>query len=295
MSFKSGFIAIIGKPNVGKSTLINALLESKIAITSPKPQTTRHRITGVLNHDSYQMIFVDTPGMHQGKHLLGRTIDKVASSSMQDVDVVLLVVDRKYHKLDEPIIERIKNQKAKVILVINKIDELKSKSDIDGIIISFLNVYPFSDVVPISAKDATHLDHLKSAILNHLEEGPQYFPSDYTSDQTDLKLASEVIRERILYHAEQEVPHSVTVVIENMKENEENKTLDVDALIIVERPTQKQILIGKGGEKLKQIGKEARLEINYLLGRKIHLTLWIKVKKDWRNNPNEIKRYGYGE
>ncbi len=292
---KSGFISIIGKPNVGKSTLINALLGEKIAITSPKPQTTRHRITGVLNNPDYQMIFVDTPGMHEGKHLLGKTIDKVAVGSMQDVDVILLVVDRKYHAVDEPIIKRLLSQNSKVILVINKIDALSTKTLIDDIIISFLKVYPFSEVIPISAQNKIHLDQLKTAILTYLPEGPQYFPTDYVSDQSETKLASEIVRERILHHAEQEVPHAVTVIIESMNENLETKTLDVSALIIVERPTQKQILIGKNGEKLKQIGKEARLEINHLLNRKIHLSLWIKVKKDWRNNPNEIKRYGYGD
>ena len=292
---KSGFISIIGKPNVGKSTLINALLGEKIAITSPKPQTTRHRITGVLNNPDYQMIFVDTPGMHEGKHLLGKTIDKVAVGSMQDVDVILLVVDRKYHAVDEPIIKRLLSQNSKVILVINKIDALSTKTLIDDIIISFLKVYPFSEVIPISAQNKIHLDQLKTAILTYLPEGPQYFPADYVSDQSETKLASEIVRERILHHAEQEVPHAVTVIIESMNENLETKTLDVSALIIVERPTQKQILIGKNGEKLKQIGKEARLEINHLLNRKIHLSLWIKVKKDWRNNPNEIKRYGYGD
>ena len=295
MSFKSGFISIIGKPNVGKSTLLNALLNQKVAITSPKPQTTRHRITGVLNTNHYQMIFVDTPGMHSGKHLLGRTIDKVATTAIQDVDCLLLVVDRPYHQGDEAILQRIKTTKVPVILVINKIDQLSSKTEIDEIIFSFISIFEFAEIIPISAKEAKHLEYLKTAILQYLPVGPQYFSADYVSDQSETKLAAEIVRERILHHAEQEVPHAVTVVIESMKDNLETNTLDVSALIIVERPTQKQILIGKNGAKLKQIGTEARKEINRLLKTKIHLTLWIKVKKDWRNNQNEIKRYGYGE
>ncbi|CCV64163.1 GTP-binding protein [Alteracholeplasma palmae J233] len=293
MSYRSGFITIAGRPNVGKSTLLNALMGQKIAITSPKPQTTRSRITGIINDEAYQMIFVDTPGMHEGKHLLGKTIDKLAVNSIQGVDVVLFVTDRHLGKSETKILNYFKAISTPVILVINKIDLLKSKIQTDEIILSYINAYPFKEVVPISAASVTNLDHLKEAIYKYLPEGPQYYPEEMVTDQTDNTLMAEIIREKILYHAQEEVPHSVAVVIESITPNEEYNTVDVTAIIIVERSTQKQILIGSKGEKIKKIGTAARRDINKTLDTKIHLSLWIKVKKDWRNNPNELKRYGY--
>ncbi|NLK12380.1 MAG: GTPase Era [Candidatus Phytoplasma sp.] len=295
MSFKSGFITIAGRPNVGKSTLLNALIGQKIAITSPKPQTTRNRITGIVNNPEYQMIFVDTPGMHEGKHLLGRSIDKLAISSIKDVDVVLFLTDQAMGKAEAHILKYFKELKTPIVLVINKTDEYNHKKGrIDEIILSYLPHFEFADVVPISAKEGKHLDHLKSVILNYLPEGPQYYPEEMVTDQTEETLMAEIIREKILFHAQEEVPHAVAVVIERLERNKEYNTVDVSAIIIVERSTQKQILIGSKGEKLKKIGTQARLDINKTLNTKIHLSLWIKVKKDWRNNPNELKRYGYG-
>lgn len=294
-SHQSGFIAIVGRPNVGKSTLINALVGEKIAIMSPKPQTTRHRIMGVLSRPNYQMVFVDTPGMHKGKDLLNKTIDRVAVSALSDVDLILFVVDKQKGDAEDHILGYFRNLDTPVFLVINKIDELKGKHAIDEIILSYIHAYDFEGVLPISAKDKTHLDKLEETLIPYLIEGPAFFPEDMKSDQSEEKLMSELIRERILYHAEQEVPHAVAVVIESIKENHELNTVDVTALIIVERPTQKQILIGKGGEKMKKIGMEARLEINKLLNTKIHLTLWVKVKKDWRNRPTDLKAFGYTE
>jgi GTPase len=292
---KSGFIAIVGRPNVGKSTLLNAIIGEKIAIMSPKPQTTRNRILGVLTKENYQMVFVDTPGMHKGKDLLNKTIDKVAVSSIQDVDIVLFVVDTIKGAAEEHIINHFKYLKIPVFLVINKIDELKGKSGIDELILSYLGSYDFEGVIPISAKDKTFLDRLEETLVPYLEEGPLFFPKEMKSDQSEQKLMSELIREKILYHTEQEVPHAVAVVIESLEENVELNTVDVSALIIVERATQKQILIGKAGDKIKKIGTEARKEINHLLNTKIHLTLWVKIKKDWRNRPNDLKAFGYGE
>ena len=291
--FKSGFISIIGRPNVGKSTLLNTLMGTKIAITSPKPQTTRDRITGIINDENYQMIFVDTPGIHKGKHLLGKTINKIATNSIGDVDVILFVVDRKLNDTNKEVLHQLQKTTLPVILVINKIDELLSKTHIDEIITSFLGSYNFKAIIPISAKDKTHISYLKEAILESLPQGPKYYPSDYTTDQSETTLIKELIREKILYQAEQEVPHSVAVVIESLTFNSEYNTYDISAIIICERPTQKQILIGKAGSKLKEIGTQARKEINKILKTKIHLSLWIKVKKDWRNDPNELKRYGY--
>jgi GTP-binding protein Era len=292
---KSGFIAIVGRPNVGKSTLLNALIGTKISIMSPKPQTTRHRILGVLTENDYQMIFVDTPGMHKGKDLLNKKIDQVAVSSLGDVDIVLFVVDRIKSSAEEHIINYFTHLDKPVFLVINKIDELKNKAQIDEIILSYISAFSFEGVIPISAKNETHLKQLKESLIPHLEEGPMYFPKDMKSDQSEEKLMSELIREKILFHTEQEVPHAVAVVIESLEENEEENTIDVSALIIVERSTQKQILIGKNGEKMKKIGSEARKEINQLLHTKIHLTLWVKVKKDWRNRPSDLNAFGYGD
>ena len=294
-SYRSGFIAIVGRPNVGKSTLINQLIGEKIAIISPKPQTTRHRITGILTKDDYQMIFVDTPGMHKGKDLLNQTIDQIAVSSLSDVDLVLFVVDHKKGSAEEHIIEYFKGQKTPVFLVINKIDELGSKSEIDEIIMSYLGSYDFEGYFPISAKNQTYLNRLEESLVPYLPEGPKFYPSEMRSDQSEEQLMAEFIRERILFHTEQEVPHAVAVIIESMEENKELKTLDVSALIIVERATQKQILIGKNGEKIKKIGTEARLEINDRFSKKVHLTLWVKIKKDWRNRPSDLKAFGYGE
>jgi GTP-binding protein Era len=292
---KSGFIAIVGRPNVGKSTLLNALIGTKVSIMSPKPQTTRHRILGVLTENDYQMIFVDTPGMHKGKDLLNKKIDQVAVSSLGDVDIVLFVVDTKRGQAENHIIQYFKKIDKPVFLVINKIDELKHKGQIDEIILSYINQYAFEGVIPVSAKEETYLKQLKESIYPHLEEGPMYFPKDMKSDQSEEKLMSELIREKILFHTEQEVPHAVAVVIESLEENMEENTIDVSALIIVERATQKQILIGKNGEKMKKIGSEARKEINQLLNTKIHLSLWVKVKKDWRNRPSDLNAFGYGD
>jgi GTP-binding protein Era len=292
---KSGFIAIVGRPNVGKSTLINALIGEKVSIISPKPQTTRNRILGVLTEKDYQMIFVDTPGMHKGKDLLNKTIDRVAVESIKDVDVVLFVVDQMMGLAEGHIIEYFKKLDIPVFLVINKIDELKNRSAIDEIILSYIASYPFEGVIPISAKDKTYLDRLKESLLPFLQEGPLFFPKEMKSDQSEQQMMSELIREKILYHTEQEVPHAVAVVIESLEENHEMNTIDVTALIIVERTTQKMILIGKAGEKIKKIGTEARKEINSLLNTKIHLTLFVKIKKDWRNRPSDLKSFGYGE
>lgn len=292
---KSGFITIVGKPNVGKSTLLNALIGEKIAITSPKVQTTRNRITGILNEDGNQFIFIDTPGMHKPNHSLGRQMDKTAIDAMMDVDCVLWVVDQPFKKSDEFILERVKNEGLPTILVINKIDELAKKSDIDEIIVSFISRHEFDEIIPISAKEKTHFIHLKNAILKHLVEGPQFYPEDYVTDQTQDQRMAELIREKILYATEQEIPHSVAVMIETMKVNEELNTLDVDALIVVERDSQKGIVVGKNGAMLKKIGTQARKEINKIFDLKVHLTLWVKVKKDWRNDPSTVTRYGYGD
>lgn len=290
---KSGFVAIVGRPNVGKSTLINTILKEKIAITSPKPQTTRHRISGILTNDNYQIVFVDTPGMHKGKDLLNKQIDKVAVSTLKDVDLVIFVVDKIRGLAEDHIINYFKNIKIPVYLVINKIDTLKNNKEIDELIISYLGSYDYKGVYPISASNNTNVNYLIDDLVKELDYGPFYYPVEYKTDQSDETLMAEFIREKILYHTEEEVPHATAVVIESLEHNKEYNTLDVRALIIVERESQKGILIGKNGSKMKKIGTEARADINLKFGIKAHLELWVKVKKDWRNRPSELSKYGY--
>jgi len=289
---KSGFVAIVGKPNVGKSTLLNAILGTKVAITSSKPQTTRHKISGIYTKDLNQIVFIDTPGLHDGKHLLNKRINQAAIDTLSDVDSVLYVVDRAFSEYDLKIINYFKMAKAKVYLVINKIDLIKTKHEIDEIIVSYLNYHEFEGVFPLSAKTDQYLNKLLEEITNNLEEGPFYYPNELISDQSDELLMAEFVREKILHYTEEEIPHAATVVLESVKYNEEYKTLDVNALIIVERNSQKRIIIGKNGSKLKEIGSAARLDINERFNLKCHLTMWVKVKKNWRNIEAELLRYG---
>lgn len=291
---KSGFIAIVGRPNVGKSTLINNLIGEKIAIISDKPQTTRHRILGVLTKDDNQIVFIDTPGMHKGTDLINRQIDNLAVETLKDVDAAIFIVDNEKGRAEEHIIEYFKQTKIPVYLVINKIDLLNKRHEIDKIILSYLETYNYEGYYPISALNDINVNRLLDDITKNLEEGPFYYPVEYVSDQSDKTLMAEFIREKILEQTEEEVPHASAVIIERMNYNEKQKTLDVGAIIIVERPTQKMILLGKNGTKMKEIGRLARLEINNKFNLKTHLEIWIKVKNNWRNNPNELLKLGIG-
>lgn len=293
MNHKFAYIGIAGKPNVGKSTLINALVGEKIAITSSKAQTTRHRILGVKHGENYQYVFVDTPGLHVPKFELNKLIVKTAEHALMDMDMIMWVVDRKKSISDEAIYNKLKAIGVPIILVINKIDLLSSKQMIDNLIISYLSLGNFDAVIPISASEKTHLNPLLNAIHELSKEGEALFPKDYLTDQTEKQTISEWIREKILYETEQEIPHAVAVVVEDIKENPKLKTLDIRALIIVETTSQKKILIGKQGEKMKTIGTKARLDLKKTLDYAIHLELWVKVKKDWRNRPSDIQSFGY--
>lgn len=290
---KSGFVAIVGRPNVGKSTLINQLIGKKIAITSDKPQTTRHRISGILTKDNYQIVFVDTPGMHKGTDLLNRHIDKVAVSTLKDVDAAIFIVDRIRSKAEDYIIEYFKKVNIPVYLVINKIDLLENKTEIDEIIMSYLGTYDYQGYFPISALNNKNVNFLIEAMVEDLNEGPFYYSLEDKTDQSEKTLMAEFIREKILQQTEEEVPHAAAVIIERMNYNKKQKTLDVGALIVVEKSTQKMIILGKDGNKIKAIGRLARLEINQRFDLKCHLEIWIKVKKDWRNKPNELIKLGY--
>ena len=292
---KSGFVAIVGRPNVGKSTLLNAIIGEKVAITSNKPQTTRHRISGIYTKDNSQIVFIDTPGMHKAKDLLNIRIDKLAVSVLREVDAILFIVDRPFGLAESHVVNYFENIKVPVYLVINKIDEINyNKVKIDEMILSYISKYNFDGVYPISALNDENTNYLLNDLLSNLKEGPFYYPKESISDQSQTTTMSEFIREKILVHTEEEVPHAVAVAIESLEYNDEYKTLDVSAIIYVERNSQKKILIGKNGEKLKTIGTEARLDINNKFNTKTHLTLWVKVKKDWRNQITDLNRFGYG-
>ncbi len=290
---KSGFIAIIGRPNVGKSTLLNRIIGQKIAIMSNKPQTTRTRIRGVLTDPRGQLVFLDTPGMHAPKHRLGEYMVEVAENSMREVDVVLCVIDATLHDLskDDPIIERLEGLSIPVILVINKVDAV-AKDKILTMIDHYKEKHAFSMIIPLSARSGEQVDVLITQLFGMVEEGPQFYPDDVITDHPEQFVMSELIREKVLRETREEVPHSVAVMIEHM-ERSQNDTLHIHAVIYTERDSQKAILIGKGGEMLKKVGSLARRDIENLFQTKVFLELWVKVKKDWRNKENLLHSFGF--
>ncbi len=293
--YKSGFIAVIGRPNVGKSTLINKIIGQKIAIMSDKPQTTRSRIQCILTQDDAQFIFLDTPGIHKPKFKLGEYMLKAAESTLKEVDAIFFVIDatEKFGGGEKYILERLNETSQPVILVINKID-LLPRTEILPLIAAYSERYDFAATVPISAADGTNIDELLNEAKKFLPEGPKYYPSDMVTDQPERLIISEIIREKILHVTEDEVPHSVAVDIEEITARKNNVTY-IRATIYVERNSQKGILIGKGGELLKGVGKNSRPEIEMLLGTKVFLDLWVKVKKDWRNSLGALQSFGLGD
>lgn len=294
--YKSGFVAIIGRPNVGKSTFLNQVLGKKIAIMSDKPQTTRNKIQGVITDENSQTIFIDTPGIHKPKHELGKFMTDLAIGTLNEVDAVLFMVNatEKAGKGDRFILEHLKRVKQPVYLCINKID-LLTKEELLGVIASFREEYDFTGIIPISALTGENVQTLIEVVKEVLPEGPQFYPSDYITDHPERFIISEMIREKVLHLTREEVPHSVAVVIEKIEKPADSDTVDVMAAIVVERSSQKGILIGKGGKMLKDIGTLARKDINALLGTKIYLELWVKVQKDWRNKKLYLNDFGYGE
>ncbi|NIK13356.1 GTPase Era [Alkalibacillus almallahensis] len=294
--YHSGFIAIIGRPNVGKSTFMNRVIGEKIAIMSDKPQTTRNKIQGVLTTDKTQYVFIDTPGVHKPKHRLGDFMVQSAINTLNEVDVIMFMVnaDESFGKGDEYIIERLKQVKNPVVLVINKIDEVHP-DELLPIIDTYRKQLDFEDIVPISALEGNNTEELLNVLSKHLPEGPQYYPEDHLTDHPERFIISEFIREKVLHHTHEEIPHSIAVVIDSIKEREDQDMIDVQATIVVERNSQKGIIIGKQGKMLKQIGSEARTDIESLLGTGIYLELWVKVQKDWRNRQFHLRDYGYRE
>lgn len=292
-NFKSGFVAVIGRPNVGKSTLINSLIGQKIAIMSDKPQTTRNRIMCVLTTDSEQVIFLDTPGIHKPLHKLGEYMVKAAEDTLKEVDAILFVVDatEDLGGGERYIMERLQATRKPVILIVNKLD-LIDKREVLPIIKKYTKEYKFAGVVPISAKEKLNLDSLLGELNKYLPKGPQYYPADTVTDQPERLIAAEMIREKVLHLTRDEIPHAIAVDIEEMKTRSDEKVY-IRATIYVERDSQKGIVIGKRGSLLKEIGALARKDIEIMLGSRVYLDLWVKVKKDWRDRNNVLRELGF--
>lgn len=294
--FKSGFVTIIGRTNVGKSTLMNNMIGQKIAITSNKPQTTRNRIQTVYTCEDGQIIFIDTPGIHKAKNKLGEHMVSIAERTLNEVDIILWLVEPSSYigEGDMHILEKLKTTKTPVILVINKVDTI-SKEEVLPLIDEFKDMYSFKDIVPLSALKGDNVDALLETIFMHLQEGPMYYDEDTITDQPERQIVSELIREKALRSLGQEVPHGIAVTIESMKERKRKKIIDIEATIICERESHKGIIIGKKGSKLKQIGTWAREEIENLLDIQVNLKLWVKVKKDWRDSDILLKNFGFNK
>ena len=294
--FKSGFVSIVGRPNVGKSTLMNNVVGEKIAIMSDKPQTTRNTIQAVYTNEECQIVFLDTPGIHKPKTKLGEFMVSQATDAFKNVDVVLFVVDesKKIGPGDRKIIEDLRNIKTPIILVINKMD-LIEEADLFNLMKLYNEEGIFKEIVPLSALKGRNVKELLKVIEGYLEEGPKYFPDYMITDQPERVLVSELIREKVLHFVHDEVPHGVAVEVERMKIREDKNIIDISAVICCERSSHKGIIIGKNGRKLKGIGKSAREDMELLLGAKVNLQLWVKVKENWRNSQNYISDFGYND
>ena len=292
--FKSGFVTLIGRPNVGKSTLMNHLIGQKIAITSEKPQTTRNRIQTVYTDERGQIIFLDTPGIHKAKNKLGEYMVNVAENTLKEVDVILWLVEPTTFigAGERHIAEQLSKIKTPVILVINKIDTVKSKEEILTFIAAYKDILNFAEIIPVSALKEMNIEDVKSSIFKYLPAGPQFYDEDTVTDQPMRQIAAELIREKALRMLDDEIPHGIAVVIDQMKERP-NGIIDVDATIICERDSHKGIIIGKGGSMLKRIGTAARMEIENLMDTKVNLKLWVKVRREWRDSDMYMKNYGY--
>lgn len=292
---KSGFVSIIGRPNVGKSTFMNRVIGHKIAIMSDKAQTTRNKIQGVMTREDAQIIFLDTPGIHKPKHKLGDYMMRVAKNTLSEIDAIMFMVNvnEDIGRGDEYIMEMLKNVKTPVFLVLNKID-LVHPDALMPKIEKYKTYMDFTEIVPISALEGLNVDHFIDVLKDYLPEGPKYYPDDQISDHPEQFVVGEIIREKILHLTSEEIPHAIGVNVDRMiKESEER--VRIEATIFVERDSQKGIVIGKGGKKLKEVGKRARRDIQMLLGSKVYLELWVKVQKDWRNKVNFIRQMGYVE
>lgn len=293
-SFQSGFVSLVGRPNVGKSTLMNRLVGEKIAIISPKPQTTRNKIQSILTKEDMQVIFIDTPGIHKSRHKLGDYMVRSAETTLNEVDLVLMLVEptQKVPAGDTLVLERLAKVKTPVVLVINKMDTVE-KASLLTVMDTYRGLYPFEEIVPVSALKDQNIEELFSVIRKYLPEGPQYFPGDMITDQPERQLVSELIREKALQLLAEEVPHGIAVEVTAMKPREDGNLVDVEATIYCEKESHKGIIIGKKGAMLKEIGTRARGDIQRLLGSPIYLELFVKVKKNWRDSDFLLKNFGY--
>lgn len=293
-TYKSGFVTLIGRPNVGKSTLMNHLIGQKIAITSRKPQTTRNRIQTVYTSERGQIVFLDTPGIHKAKNKLGEYMVNVAERTISDVDVILWLVEPTHFigAGERHIADQLKRVKTPIILVINKIDKVK-KEEIPGFMEEYRKLLPFAEIIPVSALHSRNLDTILDCIYKYLPYGPMFYDEDTVTDQPRRQIAAELIREKALRCLGEEVPHGIAVAIDRMEERRDGSLVDIDATIICERDSHKGIIIGKGGSMLKKIGSLARTDIEDLMEMPVNLKLWVKVKKDWRDSDFLIKNFGY--
>lgn len=292
--FYSGFVSLIGRPNVGKSTLMNALVGEKIAIMSNKPQTTRNRIQAILTRDDFQVIFVDTPGMHKSKSKLGEYMNKSAESTFNDVDIILYLIEpfEKIKNSDMAIIEKLKKTQTPVFLIINKTDTVRHE-ELLAVINEYKEMYDFKEIIPVSALKGKNLDELIMSLRKYLSEGPKYFPDDMITDQPERQIASEIIREKSLFLLQDEIPHGIAVEITKMSLRKDKQLIDIEATIYCERESHKGIIIGKKGGMLKKIGTNSRYDIERMTGTPVNLQLWVKVKKEWRDSEFLLKNFGY--
>lgn len=292
--YRSGFVTVIGRANVGKSTLLNSIIGEKISIISDKPQTTRNKIQCVYTEEDYQIIFLDTPGIQKPKNQLGEYMLKVSKSTLEEVDLITILVDEslKIGPIDKYIFKEVKYMNTPKILLINKIDKLK-----DGDIVNLIDKYKefniFNEIIPISAMEKIDIDKYLETLKEYLPEGPKYFPEDMITDQPQSSIMAEIIREKALFYLREEIPHGIFVSIDNMKKREYQDIVDVDGTIYCEKNSHKGIIIGKGGRMLKKIGTDARKDIEKLLGSQINLQLWVKIEKNWRDKKNKLKYFGY--
>lgn len=301
MSFRSGFVTLIGRPNVGKSTLMNNIIGMKIAITSPKPQTTRNRIQTVYTDANGQIIFLDTPGIHKAVNKLGEYMDSVAENTLSEVDEILWLVEPTEFSGagEQHIAELLKNTKKPVILVINKMDTVK-REELLPVMDTYKKLHDFADIIPVSAATGENKEELMKAIMEHLPEGPMYYDEETLTDQPERQIAAEMIREQTLLLLKDEVPHGIAVEIESMKEEKDTSVrhshkniCNIEATIYCEKDSHKGIILGKNGSMIKQIGTRARAEIENMLGEKVVLHTWVKVKKDWRDSDKDMRHFGY--
>lgn len=292
--YKSGFVTVVGRPNVGKSTLLNQVIGEKISIISNKPQTTRNKILLVYTEEEAQMVFIDTPGIQMPKNKLGEYMLKISKSTLEEVDIVTFMVDDSMEigSMDSMILEDLKQISTPIVLLINKIDNLDHE-DVLKLIDKYNKMDLFKEIIPISAMNGTNVDKYIEVLKNIIPTGPQYFPDDMITDQPERFVISEIIREKALINLEEEIPHGIYVSVEEVKQRKDKDIIDVVANIYCEKESHKGIVIGKAGSKLKQIGQTARIDIESLLGSKINLQLWVKVEKNWREKENKVKYFGY--